>query len=234
MKLKGILKRIAYIPFGIFKGFLKFVNNNARDIENKFRYRNAIIDDDCSFTNDTTINKGSHILNGSIINHSQIGFFTYVSGNTLIQNSVIGNYCSISHDVIIGLGLHPLELFSTSPLFYRKKNTLNVKFADEDYQFDEYKSIKIGSDVWIGARVIIIDGVKIGNGAVIATGAVVTKDVPPYAIVAGVPAKVIKFRFSEKVVENILATNWWDKHPEEIKEIEDSLSLICKRDIFNK
>jgi len=79
-----------------------------------------------------------------------------------------------------------------------------------DSIFEELKRTQIGNDVWIGARAIVLDGISIGDGAVIAAGAVVTKDVPPYAIVGGVPAKLIRYRFEDDVIQELLKWKWWD------------------------
>ena len=113
---------------------------------------------------------------------------------------------SVAYGVRIGLPEHPVNMVSTSPKIYR-----NIKLKDIK---DVYFPPIIGNDVWIGANAIILQGVTIGDGAIIAAGAVVTKDVPPYAIVGGVPAKVIKYRFSDDVILKLLEIKWWDK-PEE-------------------
>jgi acetyltransferase-like isoleucine patch superfamily enzyme len=183
-----------------------------------WRIANAIhslIDDGVCITQDTKLGDKSYILQGCIINHSKIGNYTYISRNALIQNTIIGNYCSISHEFISGLGAHPTGLFSTSPLFYRKQNTFNIEVVEENSDFEEYKPIEIGNDVWIGARVTIIDGVKIGTGSIVTAGAVVTKDVPPYAIVGGVPAKIIKYRLSEDRIAFLEQSEWWKLSPQE-------------------
>ncbi len=203
------------------------VNSGARDIQNKRRFSSSIIDDGSCFSDDTIISSHSHILKNCIINHTQIGKYTYVSRNALIQNTTIGNYCSISHDVILGLGAHPLTMFSTSPIFYKVYNNLNVKLVERDISVQEYKPIIIGSDVWIGARVIVMDGVTIGHGAVVAAGAVVTKDVPPYAIVGGVPAKVIRYRFSENIRNALLESEWWKKSAQDVYLSKERLNDIC-------
>lgn len=152
-------------------------------------------------------------MEACLINHSRIGDYTYVSRNAIIQNTTIGNYCSISYDLICGLGRHPLNGFSTSPIFYRKDNNNGVPIVDSNSDFEEYLPIEIGNDVWIGARVTILDGVTIGNGAVIAAGAVVTKDVPAYAIVAGIPAKIIRYRASELQINDLQESQWWNLSP---------------------
>lgn len=208
------IKRLLYVPQGFIEGIFDFFNNHARDVENRKRFPYAIIDKNSSFSLDTSIGKGSHIFGGSIINNCKIGDYSYISRNTLIQNTSIGNYCSISHEVNIGLGQHPVHLFSTSPLFYKKRNPLKTKIIKFDYSFDEYKPIIIGHDVWIGAKVIVMDGVTIGTGAIIAAGAVVTKDVDPYSIVGGIPAKIIKMRFDEHKISQLLKSQWWLLEPQ--------------------
>ena len=97
------------------------------------------------------------------------------------------------------------------------KNALGLQLVDKDVYFEEYAKISIGHDVWIGARAIILDGVNVGHGAIIAANSVVTKDVSPYAIVAGVPAKMIKYRFSEDKIEQLLTSSWWNWSLEDIK-----------------
>jgi chloramphenicol O-acetyltransferase type B len=216
MDLKRILIRLVFIPLGLVKEVINSANNNARDLQHRLKYKKSIIDKGCCITEDTIIGKKSRIMKGSIINHCNIGPYTYISRNALIQNTTIGNYCSISHDVIIGLGAHPLNHFSTSPLFYRVINPLQIKLINQNLNFKEYKPINIGHDVWIGARVTILDGINIAIGAVIAAGAVVTKDVPAYAIVGGVPAKIIRYRFDQDKCKKLLQTQWWKKDPEAV------------------
>ena len=211
------LIRIFLLPFGLAKKWLDLANEGARDLENKLRFRGAIIDKGSTFSQNTIIHSNVHILENCIINNSQINSFSYVGKNCLVQNTKIGKFCSIANDVSIGLGNHPLDFFSTSPLFYRKQNTFKLQIVDNDLKFEEYQSVIIGNDVWIASRAIILDGVCIGDGSIIASNTVVTKNVEPYSIVGGVPAKVIKYRFNDKKISELKSFKWWDMSLNQIK-----------------
>lgn len=140
-----------------------------------------------------------------------LGDFTYIASGTAIRNTTIGKFCSIGPEILIGLGKHPTSMFvSTHPLFFSTRGQAQEVFCDCSC-FNETANIIIGNDVWIGARAIILDGVTIGDGAIVAAGSLVNKDVPPYAIVGGVPAKVIKYRFETFEIEWLLRFKWWDK-----------------------
>jgi acetyltransferase-like isoleucine patch superfamily enzyme len=211
------IKRILLLPFGLIKKLLDVANEGARDIENKLRFKNAIIDKGCSFDSKSKLHPNVHVLENCIINNSEINSFTYLGKNCLVQNTTIGKFCSIANEVLIGLGNHPLDLLSTSPLFYRIHNPIQLKLVEENLGIVEYKPIEIGNDVWIGTRSIIMDGVIIGHGAVIAANSVVTKNIPAYAIVGGVPAKVIKNRFTDSKITELLELKWWEWDLEKIK-----------------
>lgn len=137
--------------------------------------------------------------------NAKIGKRTSVGRYSKIQYSNIGKYCSISWDVTIGALGHPLSSVSTHAFSYRKQFGL----CDKD-QYLEHETVNIGNDVWIGTGVIIMPGVTVGDGAVIGAGAVVTHDVSPYEVVAGCPAKHLKWRFSEEVIQRLLKIKWWD------------------------
>ena len=124
----------------------------------------------------------------------------------------IGHYCSIARDVLFVFGEHRTDRVSTFPL-----RTLLTGSA-ENIDATDKGAITIGSDVWIGTRAMIMSGVKIHHGAVVAGGAVVTRDVPPYAIVGGVPARVIRFRFDEATIKSLLAIAWWEWPDQLVRE----------------
>jgi len=233
MTISNIIKRACLMPLGLLKGLWTLANDKARDISNNRTFSNAAIDSGSFISPDSVIGTNSHILSGCYLNSAKIGAYTYVNRNSFIQNATIGNYCSIATDVIMGHGLHPLDRFSTSTIFYKAKNALNLQLVAEDLDFAEYKPVNIGSDVWIGTRVIIMGGVTIGHGAVLASGAVITKDVPPYAIMGGVPAKIIKYRFNNDVQHRLLQTKWWEKDARQVFSIQDELLAICGTEEVN-
>lgn len=212
------LLRLFLSPFGLLYKFVEIVKSGSRDIRNKLFFRKAIIERGCCINRQSKVEPYVRIFGDCTINNTSVSSYTYIGGNCLVQNAKIGRFCSIAPDCLIGLGNHPLEMFSTSPIFYRKENPLKYKLLEDDLDVTEYRPIDIGHDVWIGARVIILDGVTIGTGSVIAAGSVVTKNVPSYAVVAGVPAKVIKYRFSELIIERLLDSMWWAWTLEKILE----------------
>lgn len=168
--------------------------------------------------------------------NSKMGYASYIGEKSTIKNTIIGRYTCIGPNVEVVIGNHPTEKFaSIHPAFYstlRQSGFTYVesnKFSDFKYIDKEKQlSVYIGNDVWIGARVTILEGVNIGDGAIVAAGSVVNKDVPPYAIVAGVPAKVIKYRFSEEIIYNLLKLQWWNKDKEWIKAHADDFENVEK------
>lgn len=171
------------------------------------------------------IHKTAKINSGATIMDSTIGRYTYTCYDDEIVNCEIGQFCSISDDVIIGGAEHPIDWVSTSPVFQDVKHS-GPKKRFAKLVFNGIPRTYIGNDVWIGKRVIIKAGVRIGDGAIIGAGAVVTKDVPPYAIVAGVPARVIKFRFDEKTIEELLKTQWWEKDDAQLEGLAKMFNKV--------
>ena len=163
----------------------------------------------------------NRLHNGAILVNARLGDMTYVSSARLV-NVVTGKYCSIGRDVLIGgLGHHPTHWPSTHPVFYSNRKQSGVYF-NQFIDFEELSETRVGNDVWIGARAVILDGITIGDGAIIAAGAVVTKDVPSYAIYGGVPAKLIRYRFDSQVRKKLIEIRWWDNSIEDIKKMAPS------------
>lgn len=169
------------------------------------------------YKKNSKISKLSRIFPFCKITKSKINDYSYINLFANINNTNIGKFCSISINFKSGMGFHPKNFISSSPYFYSKKNALKRSIATKNF-FNEYKQVNIENDVWIGADVIIMDGVNIGNGAIIAAKSVVTKDVPDYAIVGGVPAKIIKYRFSEEIIEELKKICWWDWSDEKLNK----------------
>lgn len=151
------------------------------------------------------------LINGNV----RFGAASFMRGGRI--DGTVGRYCSIAPDVIVGDGEHPIAFLSTHPFQYQRN--MYSAFSDEFVGFERTPmpedilakgAPEIGNDVWIGSGAIILRGVKIGDGAVVAGGAVVTRDVPPYAIVGGVPARIIRHRFSRKTIARLLEIQWWD------------------------
>jgi len=145
-------------------------------------------------------------------NNVEVGPYTYICNGCSLSNTRIGKFCSIAPAVSSGIGKHPTtEFISTYPAFFSENNIgCGVSFVEEQL-YEEHTPVIVGNDVWIGLRAILLNGVTIGNGAIIAAGAIVTKDVPAYAIVGGVPAKIISYRFSPEQIEFLENFRWWDK-----------------------
>lgn len=142
--------------------------------------------------------------------------YSYVGNNCFMANVSIGSFCSIADRCCIGGAMHPVQRVATSPVFHEGKNILNKNFAMFPCVATEKTVIE--NDVWIGMGCYIKAGVTVHNGAIIGMGSVVTHDVPAYEIWAGNPAKLIRKRFSEEVIEELLNIKWWDWPEEKIMQ----------------
>lgn len=154
---------------------------------------------------------------------STIHDYSYTGSSTVIMHSTIGKFCSISWGVTIGPGEHDYSRISAHDFLYNPRYGIMPDEVAPPY--DRYAlSCDIGNDVWIGANVTVLRGVKIGNGAVVGANSVVTRDIPPYAIACGNPARIIKYRFPEHIISELQSLGWWDLPHETIKAAYDIFS----------
>ena len=185
------------------------------------------------------IHKSSRVCVGSHIVSSIIGKYSYVGDYSEVVNVSIGCFCSIGGNCVIGGLGHPIDWVSSSPVFHEGKNVMRKNFSN--HRFETSKKTTIENDVWIGSNCLIKSGVTIGDGAIIGMGSVVTKDVEPYSIVGGNPAKLIRKRFTNEVIEKLKELKWWNFEEEKIfllaqtfNDIESFLTKNIKEDITIK
>ncbi len=154
----------------------------------------------------------SHLMKGSEVYESSFGRFTRISGGSTIK-SKIGAFCAISRGALVGGGgSHPLNQISFHSIFYMNSKSQHpkIRFTETQLFDDELQEVNIGNDVWVGSNSVVKAGVTIGTGAVIGNSSLVVKDVPPYAVVGGVPARVIKYRHDESLIRELLRSQWWN------------------------
>ncbi len=178
----------------------------------------------CALGERVVISTGCFIQDGV-----SIGDFTFLNQDVILGTNTksIGKFCSISHGAKIGLGPHPHDWVSTSPVFYSHKR--GVVGSSTYSHLEEGGDTTIENDVLIGANALVMAGITIGNGAIIGSGSVVTSDIPAYAIAVGNPAKVIKYRFTDDIIEKLLATEWWDL---EFEFLRSKIPLMKDPELF--
>lgn len=164
----------------------------------------------------STVHKTARVMGGSRLERSTIGRYSYTGSDVRLIWADVGAYCSIAGGVRVGGGSHAMQYAGTSPVFNEGRNLFGVRFADLPHE--PYVRTRIGNDVWIGQNALIKGGVTIGDGAVIGMGAVLTKDVGPYEVWAGNPARLIKKRFDPGTIHRLLELAWWDWSEEEIRQ----------------
>lgn len=185
-----------------------------RILKNLFYYSRHLLHMPIYILNYSKIDSSNKIAENVSLKYCNIGKYNYIARRNSLFNVEVGNYCCFGPDVHIGGMQHSYWWYSMSPLL------------SDECKLPE-KTI-IGNDVWIAAGCIIKQGVKIGDGAVIGANSFVNKDVPPFAIVAGSPAKIIKYRFEKNIQESILTTRYWNENPTKAKQILNSLHLLEK------
>lgn len=213
-KMKSLYQR------NLHKLYLKYFKYCNRKKQVRFSKR-------CQISTEDTF-EGNNYIDGHVTN-CHVGRGTYIMNDSWFSNCYIGRYCSIASEVkMVQKHGHPITYASSSPVFSLPSaivdtyiNTsslpdygLNKKNSFNDQEWDAV----VGNDVWIGARCILLGAITIGDGAIIGAGSIVTKDVPPYAIVAGNPAHILRYRFSEETIDALLQTQWWNKEEAWLRE----------------
>ena len=224
----------------LFNRLLVSVNKILVNFFVFFRYLKGEIPLRTQITMNSRIGRKTILGNKSIINNSnlssetKIGINCRVGHSTLSGKVKVGNYTTINKSIIIGR-LNPINIgkfCSIAPDVYitdinhnlkRRTTHFMYKYIDVIDKIDELKSnggVEIGNDVWIGKSSIILSGITIGDGAVIAAGSIVTKDVEPYSVVAGIPAKLIKKRFNDNIIKKLIKEKWWNLSIQELTKKE--------------
>jgi acetyltransferase-like isoleucine patch superfamily enzyme len=174
-----------------------------------------------------TFGRNVRLGNGVTALASVILDYTYLGNHVVVSNTSIGRFCSIASEVHIGVGSHPTSVWvSTHPIFYLSKPDIGWDLLPSDIRPESARTL-IGSDVWLGTRATLKDGVTVGDGAIIAAGAVVTKDVDSFGIYAGIPAKLIRYRFAPDEIAFLQALRWWDKDLAWIRQNADAFRDIA-------
>ncbi len=213
----------------LFQSIKQDIKRIIKVIRYSIRYRDKlIIDISCSIPNEACFEGANRIMPRSSF-EGVMGYGSYICVDSHIHAN-IGRYSSIGPEVETNSGVHPFlaPFVTSSPMFYSIRKQNGTSFATKNL-INEYRPpVSIGNDCWIGQRSFLAGGVNIGDGAVVLAGAVVTKDVPPYAIVGGVPAKVIRYRYDEQTISFLLKVKWWNLDKEWLKENWMLLSDIEK------
>lgn len=199
------------------KALLRALRREMRMRQTRRLFPQAQLHDDVVVDEKSRLGRHVVLFRGMRAMDCNIGAYTYVQADSLCYNVEIGPFSSIGPDVVIGLIDHPTHFVSSSPVFYDNQQPLPVFFTDRQLEAAHMPRTIIGADVWIGQRAMIRAGVNIGVGAVIGAGAVVTRDVAPYTIVAGVPAKPLRRRFDDALCDRLAASRWWTLGDAEIK-----------------
>lgn len=218
--MKEILKSILQWYFRF-----KLRNKNIRFLKGSKINRN------CFFEGFNSVGERTKLSN------CYFGQGSYVGRNNELSSIKIGKYCSLGSFINNTAGRHPASVFvSTHPAFFSKGKAAGFTYVEEN-KFEELKRVndrylvEIGNDVWIGDNVTILDGLKIGDGAIVGAGSIVTKDIEPYTINIGVPAKPMKKRFKDEQINFLIDFKWWDR---DLDWIEENANLFENITLFMK
>lgn len=195
----------------IERGIVVIINQESLSEE-------AVIHENSQLSN-VTFERFNEVGVWNFIENSHFGDYSYTGQFCFVQNAEIGKFANIAANVRIGATAHPYERVSLHHFTYRPTMYGFAEHDDEAF-FEERlsKKVKIGHDTWIGHGAMVMPNVTVGNGAIVASGAIVTKDVPPYAIVMGMPTQVKKYRFPDHIIVALEEIQWWNWSKETIKE----------------
>jgi acetyltransferase-like isoleucine patch superfamily enzyme len=172
---------------------------------------------------DSHVSRGAVLGDSTVCNRSKLGKYFSIGAFSYLVDSSVGAYCTFGSRVSIGGFNHPLDWLSIHEFQYRDlKYIFNESlFEHGDHILRDNKiHTLIGSDVWISDNAAIKRGINIGHGAIIGLGAVITKDVPPYAIVVGNPGKILRWRFPDDIITELLLLKWWELDIEQLRDVE--------------
>ena len=204
-------------------------------MENKFTVENSTIPETAKIGNLATIinsQLGEMCMTGNLskIAYSSMGTLSYIGDATVVINAEIGKFCSISWGVSIGPEEHDYTRLTNHSFLYSLKS---FSLTTHKHYSPFEKECKIGNDVWIGCNCTILRGVTIGDGAVVGANSLVTKDVPPYAIVVGSPAKILKYRFADTIIDELINLKWWNLPTEVISANAELFAAHPTKEIIN-
>lgn len=197
---------------------------------NYWKWRTKVIFDRTNYIGKSSTFEGANRLASKASFIGTLGYGSYIGHRSYLDGN-IGRFCSIAPDVHVNRGVHPLnsDFATLSPMFYSTSRIqTGVTFAKKQMFNENKPPITIGNDCWIGQGVFISGGITIGDGAVVLAGATVVSDIPPYAIVGGTPAKIIKYRYDKDTIDYLLRIKWWNKDLNWLKENWELLTDINK------
>ncbi len=184
---------------------------------------------------DTVLGQFTDVAERVVLAECEVGDYSYIERHVEAIYTTIGKFCAVAAGARLNALNHPMERVSQHKITYRPNEYFVYAKVDKEFREKRQNArVNIGHDVWIGHGAIVLPGISIGHGAVVAAGAVVTKNVEPYAVVAGVPAKRIKWRFEKTIRERIIALAWWDWEQTKLADAIQDMQLLSPAEFLNR